>query len=90
MAKVSYITALIVVILACYELMTSFNLLRKLKLKKLQKGMKMKEKIDKTILENNTDIKTRWKMLLARDKFQKEFNYTFGTSQMFFLAGLEL
>jgi hypothetical protein len=90
MARVSYITALIVVILACYELMTSFNLMRKFKLKKLLKGLKMKEKIDKTILEDNADIKTKWKMLLARDKFQKEFNYVFGMSQMFFIAGLEL
>ena len=90
MAKVSYITALMVVILSCYELVTSFSLLKGFKLKKLLKGMKMKEKIDKTILEEGTEIKTRWKMLMARDKFQKEFNYVFGMSQMFFIAGLEL
>ena len=90
MARVSYITALMVVILSCYELTNSFLTLQKFKLKKLLKGMKMKEKIDKTIQEESTDIKTRWKMLVARDKFQKEFNYVFGMSQMFFIAGLEL
>jgi len=79
-----------IVLLASYELITSFNMIRNFNLVKFAKKLKTKEKIDKIIMEDNYDIKTRWKMLLARDKYQKEFNYVFGMSQMFFIVGLEL
>lgn len=35
------------------------------------------------------DIKTRYNSMLQRDEFEKQYNYVFGMSLMFFIAGLE-
>ncbi len=42
------------------------------------------------IKEESMDLKTRWKMTIMITKFEKEFHYVFGSSQMFFMSNLNL
>lgn len=86
----SYILSVLILMITVFELVNAFHTLRNFKVKKLLKGIKMRDKIDKTIKEGTADLKTRWKMVKAGDKFQREFSYVFGMSQMFFLAGIDL
>lgn len=44
-------------------------MLKKFKVKKLLKGLKTKAKLDKTMIKNDVDLKVRFKMVKAQDKF---------------------
>lgn len=54
------------------------------------KGLKTKESLNKTFGKEDADLKVRYKMIKAQDKFQKEFGYIFGMGHMFFVAGINL
>ena len=90
MAKVSYLFSVIVFLLTSFELVIAFHSLYTLRVGKLLKAIKLNEKIDKNMRDTEVDLKQRWKMTKAKERYQKEYNYIFGTSKMFFLVGIDL
>lgn len=89
LAKTSYFFAFGVLIIAIVELQVSFNTLKNFDTEKFLKENEKKKEIDKIINDEKIDIKTRYQSMLQRDEFEKQFNYVFGMSLMFFIAGLE-
>ena len=89
LAKSSYAVALGVRAIAIMELHVSYNTLKNFDVEKFLKENEKKKETDKIISDEKVDIKTRYDAMLQRDEFEKQFNYVFGMSLMFFIAGLE-
>ena len=75
--------------IAMLELHVSYNTLKNFDTEKFLVENEKKKKIDKIIEDEKVDIKTRYDSMLQRDEFEKQYNYVFGMSLMFFIAGLE-
>ena len=90
MAKVSYLFAIITFLLTCFELVRASHSMYNLRVGKILKALKLSQTIDEKMKDENENLKTRWKMIKARDRYEKEYNYLFGMSKMFFLVGLDL
>jgi BarA-like signal transduction histidine kinase len=90
MAKVSYMFSMIVFLLTCFELVNACHSLYNFRVGKLLKAIKLSDKIDTTMKNEAEVLKSRWKMIKAKDKYQKEYSYIFGMSKMYFLGGIDL
>jgi hypothetical protein len=69
LAKVSYLTAFTVFVLASYELLRSFETLKNFDVRKLDKIMKFKDEAEKKIFDMDLDIKKRFESLKIREAF---------------------
>lgn len=86
-AKVSYLISCVAFLYACMVLISSYYSLRKISLQKLVDCDNIKQKIEKSIL-NDKEMTQKVRMFMAKDIYAKEYSYCFGTSRIFFLTGL--
>ena len=89
LAKTSYLVSLGVFMIAILELHVSYRTLKNFDTEKFLIENERKLKIEKVVNDEKADIETRYDAMLQRDEFEKQFNYAFGMSLMFFIAGLE-
>lgn len=90
LARMSYISALAVFLLATFELMTSFEVLRNFNVAKYEKIIADKAKVEKSISDQTLKLEERWKYVKKIDNFERNFGYIYGMNQMFFLTGLDV